>query len=121
MRTLRQRHKSDCFPTCLAMIMGISWKEAVKLTNPRRKKYEGYQTNVVNQMYPLLLELGFEPIRKNSLYSLPDSAIVLLAPTEGIFHTVIWDYEDQRIIDPQRPKDWRAVSFYQERVVSTWI
>lgn len=123
MKALRQRYKSDCFPTCLAMMMEISWKAAVKLIHPRRKKYQGYETNIANKMYPLLKELGFEPIKKDSLYSLPDSAIVLLSSVEGIFHTVVWDYEEQRIIDPypQRTKEKLPVSFYQSRVVSTWI
>lgn len=123
MREIYQRCHTDCFPTCVAMVANISHRQAIQLIHPFHVKGQDYLTFEGDAVRALRF-LGFK-VRKRYLKDftqLKNSAIVIVngADYRGDGHTVVWDPESQRIIDPARNQNV-SLSFYQERTTHLYI
>ncbi len=127
MKQLSQRFKSDCLPTCVAMIARITHTEALKIVHPKHKRGQSYATSWKEAERALTrLGLGWTRRKANKGFkfsSLREVSIVSLGPRRvgGRFgHAVVWDPAEQRILDPffKRPRPLLA---YQRRAVSVLI
>lgn len=108
MRYLKQRYKSDCFPTCLAMVANISYKEALKIVHPNRKKWKSYGTNLIFKL-KALKKLGIDynlKLHTQKLCNIPNLSIIRIQWKTGnkYYHVVVWDPINKKIYDPAHKK-----------------
>ena len=113
MRHIYQRCESDCFPTCVAIVTGISHREAIELVHPFHQKGREYSTTDP-QALRALRNLGYK-VRKryyDSFWDIKEVAILVLhfeKEIEG--HVVVWDPYQKKILEPYR--GYRTVPMYQ--------
>ena len=115
MRHLRQRYRSDCFPTCVAMIAGLSHEKALKAVHPKHKKGERYSTSIFQGAAALKrLKLRFKPsfapmFDDVKLSDIKHVAIIKInwrsqerwrKNKKRFGHVVVWDPKTQMIYDP---------------------
>lgn len=116
LRQIRQHFATDCFPTCIAMVAGISWRQAIQLVHPIRIKGWGYGTHDYRAVQVLRL-LGFK-IRKRYIKDftkLKDVAILAHTHERGE-HVAVWDPVQQRVIDPSPRRKGQTNSWYKKRI-----
>lgn len=100
MKHIYQRYSDDCFPTCVAMIAGISHKEAVKLVHPNRQKYSPYAT-LDSDGISALRKLGYKVrIRKNIDFTKLKQFAIVYTFEKEMSHVSVWDPIQKRIFDP---------------------
>lgn len=124
MRRINQRYRSDCFPTCIAMIAGISHSEAIKLVHPFRFKGTDYGTHDDRGM-AALRRLGFKVRKRKNINftTLNQVAIVCISfhDLKNIkqYHVVVWDPIDKKILDPSPYDKNTPISFYKDNM--EWV
>lgn len=121
MRHIYQRYASDCFPTCIAMVAGISHREAMRLVHPFHLKGWDYET-YDHQAVRTLRLLGFK-VRKRYLKNftqLKDAAILAITH-EGGPHVAVWDPVSKQVLEPSRTDRYLPHSWYKERLDYVFI
>lgn len=123
MQHLYQKFETDCFPTCIAMVSGISHKWALFLTHPLRRKGEPYTTTDPRGVEVLRL-LGFR-VRKRyvkNFTKLKQPAILSLHfPNEKTGHVAVWDPEQKKVLEPYRSYHSVTNKQYQKALEYVWI
>jgi ABC-type bacteriocin/lantibiotic exporter with double-glycine peptidase domain len=115
MKSIKQKHKSDCFPTCIAMVSGISHRRALKLCHPRHKKRQPYYTSIPCAI-GVLERLGFnikthKKPRFKKLADIKRLAIIEIRVGEDDSHVVVWDPQTKKIHDPDPAPPLRLQSY----------
>ena len=110
MKRIQQRYQSDCSVACVAMVLGISHKQSLKLVHPRHRKRTPYFTTDAQIVRALdRLDLDFRLVKaiqpsrqanKKLIRSLRCSAILTVRAAPGMLHDVVWDPNNQKILDP---------------------
>jgi ABC-type bacteriocin/lantibiotic exporter with double-glycine peptidase domain len=121
LRHLYQRYRSDCFPTCIAMVADISHREAMQLVHPFHMKGQDYGTYDKRGVH-VLRQLGFK-VRKRYLKNftqLKDIAIISLTHEKGP-HVAVWDPFQKRILEPSRVGCDLPYSWYKKRINHVFI
>jgi ABC-type bacteriocin/lantibiotic exporter with double-glycine peptidase domain len=120
MRRIYQRYATDCFPTCVAMIADISWRQAMWLIHPFHLR--GYSYNTYDhQAVRALRSLGFK-VRKRYIgkdftkLKQPTILIIDGGHPSGDFHVAVWDPIRKRVLEPSRRDRYLPLSFYKERL-----
>lgn len=114
MRHIYQRCESDCFPTCIAIVAGISHYEAVRRVHPFHKKGTEYATTD-DKAIQVLRNLGFK-VRKRyytSFWDIEETAILIVRfqnENKDNYHVVVWDPVEKKILEPYRK--YRTVPLY---------
>ena len=123
MRHIFQRYASDCFPTCIAMIAGLSHAKALKLVHPIRYKGQSYETSD-SRAVRVLRELGFK-VRKRYIKDftkLKQLAILALKVEGANFgHVVVWDPKSKRILNPTYKHNQHSYADYSKRLEYAFI
>ena len=120
MRPIYQRCTSDCFPTCVAMIAGISHRQAIKLIHPFHIKGTEYSTPDEDAIKTLRY-LGFK-VRKRYLKNFEElnSPAILVIEDNDTAHVSVWDPESQTVFEPVR--GWNPpISYYKEKLQYIYI
>lgn len=121
MRRLFQRYRTDCFPTCIAMVADISHREAIQLVHPIRLKGWDYATSD-RRGVQVLRFLGFK-VRKRYIKDftkLKQVAILQLTHESGE-HVVVWDPLYKRVLEPARNSRYLPFSWYKKRINHVFI
>ena len=128
MKRIIQGHTNGCFAACIAMLLGCSYIEAVRLVHPYRST--GSHLGVSDREIKVALKrAGLKSkAKKRDLYNLDrleHNAIIIIdhplyAPA---LHAVIWDRERQKILDPyprqgRRPNRHLPLKSYQNTIIS---
>jgi len=119
MEYIKQRFRTDCFPTCIAMIAGITHEKAIKIVHPRRKKGSRYGTNLItgcNALKKLKIRHNwFMPWgEKVKLKNIKNPAIVCVKfPDSATLytHVVVWDPVRNKVLDPGVNKPYRRTEY----------
>jgi hypothetical protein len=118
MRHIYQRYNSDCYPTCVAMVLGVSHKHALKLVHPNHVRGNSYES-IMGFKIRLFHRFGYRIIKRNpkSLLQLKHNAILEVGYSlREQTHAVVWDAQQKKVLDP----DW-AVShnrkYYENRLL----
>jgi len=111
MRRIRQRHKSSCGPTCLAMVLGISYNKALEITHPNHIKGKSYSTtfediekvlklNKVNYIVKHPNKLPKYKKEKAIIY-IARKRVLTKGPYVGMLagHWIVWNPENQEYLD----------------------
>lgn len=109
-----QRHESDCCVSCLAMLLGVTYEEAlvaVSQVEPTVLKH-GMYTNQVEQAAK---SLGAK-LRRRKVYDLESDAGILNVRGKNFEHVVmlkagliintdgsVWDYDDYLAVNKLKP------------------
>jgi len=107
MRHIYQRFESDCYPTCIAMVAGLSHKKALDIVHPQHMRGRDYATSDERAILTLR-NLGFNVRDKrttsiNSFSDIKNLAIVAVHfKCEEFAHVVVWDPVKQKILDPYK-------------------
>lgn len=120
MRLLLQRYASDCFPTCVAMILGVSHAEGLKIGCPDHRKGQSYVSNVSNQI-KLFSQFGYKIVRRRpkKLTDLKHNAILEIGKrTSDTTHAVVWDAQQKKVLDPGFKGLTRR--YYQNRLLKAF-
>lgn len=116
MQHIKQRFGTYCFPTCIAMIAGISHEKAIKVVHPRRKKHSNYATNVIQgskalNKLKILYDWKFNFAKlfnekKLKFKDIKNPAIICIKypEQEKYNHVVVWDPLMKKIYDPALDK-----------------
>jgi len=112
--------KTDCFPTCVAMVSGLSHDEALKVVHPFHIGGTGHATSSRDGI-KALRTLGYRVRIRNvepgfDFTSSRVVSIIRIRWRKGCYHAVVWDPSSQRILDPARGRA-RPKSFYRKNVV----
>ena len=112
MKSIKQRHNSSCGPTCLAMILGVSYEKALKIAHPNHKKGKSYST-LYDRIAKVLDKYNIEyeikhprnlPMYKNekAIIYIGRKHVLTKGPYAGMFmgHWIVWDPEKQEFLDP---------------------
>ena len=116
MRHIYQRYQTDCFPTCIAMVAGISHREAMRLVHPIRLKGWGYGT-YDHVAVRVLRNLGLK-VRKRYIKDftkLKQVAILQITHDKGE-HVAVWDPLKKKVLEPSRKGQGLSNSWYKERL-----
>lgn len=113
MQHIKQRFRTDCFPTCIAMIAGITHEKAIKIVHPRRKRGSRYGTNLITGCKALkklkIRHNWFMPWgEKVKLKDIKNPAIICVKfPEHTTYsHVVVWDPNNNKILDPGMDKPY---------------
>ena len=101
LKRVKQDHTCGCFVAAVATLLGVSYRTAfVRLYGKWSEYFCGVPQGT--QLDPLLDKVGlkhrrvqvrrFERLKKNSL--------VVIEWHSGLCHTLVWDAEDNKVIDP---------------------
>jgi ABC-type bacteriocin/lantibiotic exporter with double-glycine peptidase domain len=121
LRRIYQRYQTDCFPTCIAMVAGISHRAAMQLVHPIRLKGWDYGTSDERGVR-ILRFLGFK-VRKRYIKDftkLKEVAILELTHEKGR-HVVVWDPLQKRVLEPSRNDRYLPNSWYKKRLHYVFI
>lgn len=102
MRFVRQRHANGCGAASLAMATGISYKRAVQLIQPNRKKGEIFKGALLEETLKALNDIGASyRIRfDHRLRNVRNDAYISISLPCGCRHAVAWDSKTRQILDP---------------------
>lgn len=129
-KKIYQKHRNGCTVASLAMLLNISYDEALKLLHPNRKPRQRVSGNIETifdvfiknkisvQIYNnLKTALGFDTVDIVSITDLKNPALIALYTREesGKNHVVVWDPESKKILDPGRYRNL-PVKYYQKRL-----
>jgi ABC-type bacteriocin/lantibiotic exporter with double-glycine peptidase domain len=116
MKHIYQRYASDCFPTCIAMVSGIPYAEAVRRVHPFRFKGWSYETTDERGIQ-VLRSLGFK-VRKRYLdnFSKLKHPAIIAVNLDGSGHVVVWDPIRRKILDPYSSYGHEPTSFYEKHM-----
>jgi hypothetical protein len=124
MRRITQRCESDCFPTCLAMVAGISLRRAIEVIHPNHIKGQDYST-LDWQGRRALRHFGFRIIKRRrrvrAFSSITRPAIIAIKlKCEKDGHVLVWDPEKQKLLEPY--KGYRSLphSLYLSSIDWVW-
>lgn len=105
---VKQQHENGCVPACIAMLTGFSYEESLRIVYPwkKTKKWDHYGVRY-EHMLRALKNIGFKykecdvfPFSKicsNAIIIVEHSAY---GPIGQRSHVVVWDYAQQRVLDP---------------------
>lgn len=125
MRHIFQRHMTDCFPTCIAMLADIPHDFAIWLTHPLRFKRQSYATNDLRGA-EVLEALGFKLQRsgKKDFTKLKKPAILFLhysGKYKNTRHVAVWDPEQKKVLDPCRDNKNITLREYKRYLEFAWV
>ena len=118
MEHIYQRYNSDCYPTCVAMILGVSHFQALKIVHPNHSKGESYES-LMGFKIRLFRRFGYDVIKKypKSLLELKHNAILEVGYSlRADTHAVVWDAGKKKVLDP----DWEVFhnrKYYENRLL----
>jgi len=108
-KLVRQQHNNGCVPAAIATITGIPYQDALKAVyHAKRPKEWDHHGTKHKDMLRALDRLGlkyreryylvpFSQLRSNAIIIVEHS---IYGPPGHRSHVVVWDYEQQRILDP---------------------
>lgn len=113
MKRISQRYSSDCFPTCVAIVSGLSHKKALKLVHPRAKQRRNpvngrkvyYGSNFVHKITALaklnyrIKYHGKKP-RSFNRFKNPTFIQIKWKTRTKHCHAIVWDPKTKKIYDP---------------------
>lgn len=109
LRLVRQEHENGCVPASIAILAGLSYSEGIKLFWSKKnwnKKGCSYRT-LINGLKRSGLK--FKERKVCLLSKLRSNAILVIKHSHpafaGAMHAVVWDFENQKIIDPYPRQD----------------
>lgn len=120
MYPIYQRYASDCFPTCVAMITGISHRHAMMLIHPFHRRGSDYSTEDKDAIR-ILRFLGCK-VRKRYIkdFEYLKNIAILVIEDEGTYHVSVWDPNRKLVLEPIR--GWyQPVSYYKEKLQYVYI
>jgi hypothetical protein len=105
---IRQQHNNGCVPACLATLTGLPYKKALKIVYPwkKTKRWDYYGTDYQDILRALgrvgLKYKERDPVPFTKLHT--NAIVIVEHPASGPpgerSHAVVWDYQQQRILDP---------------------
>lgn len=127
---IRQKHRTGCCVASLAMLLGISYEDALKALHPNRKPHQkvsgrmntiakalnrlGIEVKIHNNISNLMFNIG-EHIDIKSLTK-PALLCIYMVDVHTDNHAVVWDPKTRKVLDPGRTKN-RSVEYYQKRLL----
>jgi ABC-type bacteriocin/lantibiotic exporter with double-glycine peptidase domain len=117
MKLINRRYQSDCYPTCVAIILGISHSKAIKLVFPKRNKRESYASDL-DVKIKVFKRFGFKikEHKPKKLIDIKHNAVLEISNgPNGYTHAVVWDAENKKVLDPGFRN--RTRRFYQKRLL----
>ena len=129
MKRVMQLHSNGCVPATIAMLTGFSYLRSMRLIYPWKKTSAWEKHGTRHQdMLDALQRIGFR-IRERKPINFPKlhgNAIIVVehpiyGPPNHRSHVVVWDYEQQRILDPYVGFDIKRhlrISEYQKAAYS---
>ncbi len=110
MRLIRQRDTTGCGLACVAMIGGITYRQAKQLIFPNATAKQRSFSTTKEQLQEALRGLGFQVADRlvrvpRDISRLRPSAILKVNVKAGgsAWHWIVWDHKRQRILDPRVP------------------
>lgn len=128
MKKIRQKHKTGCTVASLAMLLNISYEEALKLLYPDRKsgkvagsfdllvetfKREKIKTKFHNNLISVFT--GSKDNFKIKDLKKPTLVCIYARDIANGNHAVVWDPIKKRILDPGMEKSF-PIKWYQDRL-----
>jgi hypothetical protein len=127
---IRQKHKNGCVVASLAMLLNIKYDDALRKLHPKRKPRQRVTgtaeliAKAFNRMkipvafHNNLIHLAFDTGKCINIRDINNPAIICiwLQDVAGANHAVVWDPEQQKIIDPGRNRNLQ-VNYYQRRLI----
>lgn len=123
MKYIRQKHKLGCGSASLAMVMGISYDQALSLIHPLRPKYSKVCTDII-RIGSVLVNAGYK-VEPKILTSLDDPRTVLDSRMAIMIvwmdefypwrHACAWD--GKKVFDPMFRKGLGTEEFYMDHMV----
>lgn len=105
---VRQQHQNSCVPACIATLTGLPYNKALRLVYrwKKTKRWDHYGTKHEDTLRAIK-RAGFRYKERKpiSFSKLRTSAIIVVendvyGPPGYQSHVVVWDYEQQRVLDP---------------------
>lgn len=110
MKKINQKNSSDCGICCVAMVLDISYNEAMELLKPHMND-ENYSLDF-NKLEDCLIENGCAiKISEGAPNSKAKNGILEIKLSNENFHYVVWDSKTKSIIDPQEVKAENFIPF----------
>lgn len=102
MKLVKQKNKTSCGVACFAMVMGISYRRAMKMLHPERFWWFSDATTSMGAIMEKLDEMHITCSvgAGNDFHTLQRKAIVIVKINETRHHAVVWCPNSQRILDP---------------------
>lgn len=123
MKYVRQKHKLGCGSASLAMVMGISYDEALSLVHPSRPKYSRVCTDI-RRIGSILVDAGYKVEPKiltevDDRRAVLDSRMAIMIVWMDAFypwrHACAWDGE--KVFDPMFREGLGPAEFYMDHMV----
>jgi len=117
---IRQKHRTGCAVASTAMLLNISYDEAIYILYPKHKPYQRVPGDVflfskIFRKYNIKYQFYFDDIKIKHLKS-PSLLIISLVDISKNNHAVVWDPSSKKILDPGRDKSF-PIKFYQNRLL----
>ena len=113
MRYVKQKHKNGCAIASLAMILGVGYSQIFKIARPKKnfgKKYTGTPMDLAVKIlnkYDCKYRIFFKRTGLKKLHRLKSNAYISINTPKGGRHAIVWDEENQRVLDPDRKVPYR--------------
>ncbi len=124
MRLIKQKHKTACGVACLAMVMDISYRQAMKLLHSKRFWWFSDATTTLGLAVQILESHGYEidafGSDNNIIFTqFEDRAILAIEMLvkegeEPYCHAVVWDPETKSILDPWMGSTFLSIKYCLE-------
>lgn len=118
MKHIRQRYNNDCAIACIAMMAGISYKRALKLTNPNRWPFQKIKTPEWDEIRQTLLNLGLRmgewEWQTVKLSEITSPSMIVVQFSDLLTHAVVWDPTTQQIFDPSNVLNTFYNKYYEK-------
>ncbi len=104
MKLIRQYHEYGCIIACVAMLSGLTYKQAYSHIFPHKKPKKLRGIYVRDEFFNRLMKLGLKVRKVKPAKSYKENALVavvhpIYAYPEG-FHGVVWSKDSERFLDP---------------------
>ena len=129
-KKIRQKHRSGCSVASLAMLLGISYQQALWTLHPNHQPYEtvcGDMWTIKDALVRAKAKLIFHS-NLGKLHKIDDEEVdirsfkkpailgIYQRDISGANHAVVWDPDTQKVLDPGRKRNL-PVNYYQRRLV----
>lgn len=104
-KQVTQKHDSGCFIACVAMMLGISYNQALKRVHPNMR-FEEWQNVALPPEEAIkklpVLGINIKPSKQRRISRLRRDALLLIrwARTPWLQHAAIYDSSRRRMFDP---------------------
>ena len=102
MRYIKQRHANGCGAASLAMVTGVSYKRAVQIIAPQRKKGEVFKGTLLEEVLKAFTDMGvpYKVRFDRKLRNVKNDAWISISLPCGCRHAIAWDAKNGQIMDP---------------------